>query len=193
MEQSGLILPIGEWVLRTACAAAVSWAEPHRIAVNLSLVQLGHVDLPRLAQQMLLVTRLSPARLELEITETAMIADPVRTIHILRQLKAIGVSVAMDDFGTGYSSLCSFPFDKIKPDRSFMAELNGAPQSAAIICAVLTLGESFDIPVVAEGVETPEQLAFLREQGCDEAQGYLLGCPRPLPVRVQDAPERLAG
>ena len=195
-EQSGLILPIGEWVLRTACATAASWAEPHRIAVNLSPVQLGHVDLPRLVQQVLLDTGLSPARLELEITETAMIADPVRTIHILRQLKAIGVSVAMDDFGTGYSSLStlrSFPFDKIKLDRSFMAELNGAPQSAAIIRAVLTLGESLHIPVLAEGVETVEQLHFLREQGCDEAQGYLLGRPGPLPARVQDAPERLAG
>ncbi|KZE12048.1 bifunctional diguanylate cyclase/phosphodiesterase [Sphingomonas hankookensis] len=195
-EQSGLILAIGEWVLRTACATAASWAEPHRIAVNLSPVQLGHVDLPRLVQQVLLDTGLSPARLELEITETAMIADPVRTIHILRQLKAIGVSVAMDDFGTGYSSLStlrSFPFDKIKLDRSFMAELNGAPQSAAIVRAVLTLGESLDIPVLAEGVETPEQLAFLREQGCDEAQGYLLGRPGPLPVRGRDGPERLAG
>ncbi len=195
-EQSGLILAIGEWVLRTACAAAASWAEPHRIAVNLSPVQLGHVDLPRLVQQVLLDTGLSPARLELEITETAMIADPVRTTHILRQLKAIGVSVAMDDFGTGYSSLStlrSFPFDKIKLDRSFMAELNGAPQSAAIIRAVLRLGESLNIPVLAEGVETPDQLAFLREQGCDEAQGYLLGRPGPLPMRGRDDAVRLAG
>ncbi|MGT2516856.1 EAL domain-containing protein (plasmid) [Sphingomonas panni] len=162
-EQSGLILPIGEWVLRTACAAAASWAEPYRIAVNLSPVQLGHVDLPRLVQQVLLDTGLSPARLELEITETAMITDPVRTIHILRQLKAIGVSVAMDDFGTGYSSLStlrSFPFDKIKLDRSFMAELNGAPQSAAIIRAVLTLGESLHIPVLAEGWRRPNSWPF---------------------------------
>ncbi|WCP73992.1 bifunctional diguanylate cyclase/phosphodiesterase [Sphingomonas hankookensis] len=195
-EQSGLILPIGEWVLRTACTTAASWAEPHRIAVNLSPVQLGHVDLPRLVQQVLLDTGLSPARLELEITETAMITDPVRTIHVLRQLKAIGVTVAMDDFGTGYSSLStlrSFPFDKIKLDRSFMAELNGAPQSAAIIRAVLTLGESLDIPVLAEGVETVEQLAFLREQGCDEAQGYLLGRPGPLPARGRAEAARLAG
>ncbi|WP_294327986.1 bifunctional diguanylate cyclase/phosphodiesterase [uncultured Sphingomonas sp.] len=194
-EQSGLILPIGEWVLRTACATAARWREPYRIAVNLSPVQLGHVDLPRLVQQVLLDTGLSPARLELEITETAMITDPVRTIHVLRQLKAIGVSVAMDDFGTGYSSLStlrSFPFDKIKLDRSFMAELNGAPQSAAIIRAVLTLGESLNIPVLAEGVETVEQLAFLREQGCDEAQGYLLGRPGPLPARGREE-ARLAG
>ncbi|MGN5376512.1 bifunctional diguanylate cyclase/phosphodiesterase [Sphingomonas hankookensis] len=188
-EQSGLILTIGEWVLRTACATAAAWPVPHRIAVNLSPVQLGHVDLPRLVQQVLLETGLPPARLELEITETAMITDPVRTIHVLRQLKAIGVSIAMDDFGTGYSSLStlrSFPFDKIKLDRSFMSELNGGPQSAAIIRAVLALGESLDIPVLAEGVETPGQLDFLREQGCDEAQGYLLGRPGPLPARTAE-------
>ncbi len=193
-EQSGLILTIGEWVLRTACATAAGWRVPHRIAVNLSPVQLGHVDLPRLVQQVLLETGLSPSRLELEITETAMITDPVRTIHVLRQLKAIGVSIAMDDFGTGYSSLStlrSFPFDKIKLDRSFMAELNGGPQSAAIIRAVLALGESLDIPVLAEGVETPDQLDFLREQGCDEAQGFLLGRPGPLPAR--EIGMRLAG
>lgn len=194
-EQSGLILPIGEWVLRTACREAAGWAEPHRIAVNLSPVQLGHVDLPRLVQQVLLDTGLSPARLELEITETAMIVDPVRTLHVLRQLKVIGVSVAMDDFGTGYSSLStlrSFPFDKIKLDRSFMVELD-RPQSAAILRAVLTLGESLNIPVLAEGVETVEQLAFLREQGCDEAQGYLLGRPGPLPARGRGDAVRLAG
>lgn len=182
-EQSGLILPIGEWVLRTACREAAAWAEPFKIAVNLSPVQLGHVDLPRLVHEILLETGLSPSRLELEITETAMITDPARTTHILRQLKAIGVSVAMDDFGTGYSSLStlrSFPFDKIKLDKSFMLELNGGPQSAAIIKAVLALGKSLSIPVLAEGVEKPSQLDFLREQGCDEAQGYLLGRPAPI-------------
>ncbi len=181
-EHSGLILPIGEWVLRTACAEAATWPEPHKIAVNLSPIQLGHVDLPRLVHQILLDTGLAASRLELEITETAMIVDPARTTHILRQLKALGVSVAMDDFGTGYSSLStlrSFPFDKIKLDKSFMVELDGGPQSAAIIRAVLALGESLSIPVLAEGVETCEQLVFLRAQGCDEAQGYLLGRPGP--------------
>ena len=109
-----------------------------------------------------------------------MIADMERTTHILRQLKLLGVSVAMDDFGTGYSSLSTlraFPFDKIKLDRSFMSELEGSQQSKAIIRAVLALGESLDIPVLAEGVETRTQLEFLRAQGCDEVQGYLLGRP----------------
>jgi EAL domain-containing protein (putative c-di-GMP-specific phosphodiesterase class I) len=182
-EETGLILPIGEWVLRQACRQAAAWAEPHRIAVNLSPVQLSHVDLPRLVHQILLETGLAPSRLELEITETAMITDMERTTHVLRQLKALGVSIAMDDFGTGYSSLSTlkaFPFDKIKLDRSFMTELDGeAPQSRAIIRAVLTIGESLSIPVLAEGVETAEQLAFLRAQGCNEVQGYLLGRPQP--------------
>ena len=110
-----------------------------------------------------------------------MIADLDRTTHVLRQLKLLGVSVAMDDFGTGYSSLSTlraFPFDKIKLDRSFMSELSDSPQSQAIIRAVLALGESLEIPVLAEGVETHEQLSFLRNQGCDEVQGYLLGRPQ---------------
>ena len=182
-EETGLILPIGEWVLRQACRQAAAWDEPHKIAVNLSPVQLSHVDLPRLVQQVLKETGLDATRLELEITETAMISDMERTTHVLRQLKALGVTIAMDDFGTGYSSLSTlraFPFDKIKLDRSFMTELDGdEPQSQAIIRAVLTIGESLSIPVLAEGVETAEQLAFLRAQGCDEVQGYLLGRPQP--------------
>ena len=182
-EETGLILPIGEWVLRQACRQAAAWPEPHKIAVNLSPVQLGHVDLPRLVQQVLQETGLDARRLELEITETAMISDMERTTHVLRQLKALGVTIAMDDFGTGYSSLSTlraFPFDKIKLDRSFMTELDGdEPQSQAIIRAVLTIGESLSIPVLAEGVETAEQLAFLRAQGCNEVQGYLLGRPQP--------------
>ena len=179
-EQTGLILPIGEWVLRRACQEAAAWPLPWKIAVNLSPVQLGHVDLPRLVHQILIETGLAPTRLELEITESAMITDPERTTHVLRQLKALGVSIAMDDFGTGYSSLStlrSFPFDKIKLDRSFMTELDIAPQSAAIIRAVLALGESLAIPILAEGVETSSQLEFLRAEGCNEAQGYLLGRP----------------
>ena len=140
--------------------------------------------------QVLVETGLSPARLELEITETAMITDLERTTHILRQLKLLGVSIAMDDFGTGYSSLSTlraFPFDKIKLDRSFMSQLDG-PQSAAIVRAVLALGESLEIPVLAEGVETLAQLTFLRDQGCDEVQGYLLGRPKPIAdSHIQDA------
>lgn len=181
-EEAGLILPIGEWVLREACAIAATWTVPHRIAVNLSGVQLMQVGLPALIHQILIDTGLPPSRLELEITETAVIRDPVRALHSLRQIKALGITIAMDDFGTGHSSLStlrSFPFDKIKLDKSFMDELEHDTQTRAIIRAVLALGDSLDIAILAEGVETAQQLAFLKDQGCDEAQGYLLGRPAP--------------
>jgi diguanylate cyclase len=195
-EENGLILPIGEWVLRTACAAAAAWDVPHKIAVNLSAVQLGQIDLPRIVHQTLLETGLSPSRLELEITETALILDPERTTHVLRQIKGLGVSIAMDDFGVGYSSLSTlraFPFDKIKLDKSFIDELEKSPQARAIIRAVLALGESLNIPVLAEGVETLQQLTFLRDQGCDEVQGYYLGRPSEKLTALAPVPYAKAG
>jgi diguanylate cyclase (GGDEF)-like protein len=181
-EESGAIIEIGEWVLREACRRAASWKEPHKIAVNLSAIQLRQQELPQLIHQILIETGLPPARLELEITESMIIADKVRALHSLRQIKALGVTVALDDFGTGYSSLDtlrSFPFDKIKLDRLFMNEVESNPQSKAIIRAVLALGKSLDVPILAEGVETQDQLEILRREGCDEAQGYLLGRPQP--------------
>ncbi len=195
-EENGTILAIGEWVLREACKQAASWEKPYKIAVNLSPVQFVHAELPRLIHQILLETGLSSTRLELEITESAIIADKVRTLHTLRQIRALGVTIALDDFGTGYSSLDtlrSFPFDKIKLDRSFMTEVERNPQSKAIIRAVLALGKSLRIPILAEGVETKDQLAILRHEGCDEAQGYLLGRPKPCnqifgPIAGSDAP-----
>lgn len=182
-EETGAILAIDEWVLRNACREAASWPVPHRIAVNLSAVQVTQLDLPRKVHEILLETGMSPSRLELELTESSIIMDKDRTLHVLRQLKALGVTIAMDDFGTGYSSLSTlraFPFDKIKLDRSFMGEVEHDPQAKAVVRAVLTLGRSLQVPVLAEGVETAEQLAILREEGCDEAQGYLLGRPRPV-------------
>lgn len=181
-EENGSILEIGAWVLREACKRAASWTAPHKIAVNLSPVQFADAELPRLVHQILMETGLPPARLELEITESTIIADKTRALHILRQIRALGVTIALDDFGTGYSSLDtlrSFPFDKIKLDRLFMNEVEHSPQSKAIVRAVLALGKSLDVPVLAEGVETASQLSILRSEGCDEAQGYLLG--RPLP------------
>ena len=128
---------------------------------------------------------LSPSRLELEITETAIISDKSRALHILRRIRALGVSIAIDDFGAGYSSLetlRTFPFNKIKLDRTFAQGLERDLQAKAIVRAVLALGKSLEIPVLAEGVETDEQLSILRQEGCDEAQGFLLGTPAPMGV-----------
>jgi EAL domain-containing protein (putative c-di-GMP-specific phosphodiesterase class I) len=182
-EQTGEILRIGEWVLRAACREAASWTSQDKVAVNLSPVQLLQPDLPEMVTSILLETGLAPRRLELEITETALITEKARALHSLRRIKALGVSVAMDDFGTGYSSLDtlhSFPFDKIKIDKSFLLQSGESPQAQAIIRAVLALGRSLGIPVLAEGVETLDQLKLLVDEGCDEAQGYLFGRPSPM-------------
>ena len=182
-EESGLILPIGEWVLREACREAASWPRPLNIAVNLSAIQFRHGDLAALVHAVLFETGLAASRLELEITESVLIDDFARAIAILRRIKALGVRIAMDDFGTGYSSLSnlqSFAFDKIKIDRSFISNLEINPQSATIVRAVIGLGRGLDVPVVAEGVETTEQLAFLSSEDCSEVQGFLLGKPLPI-------------
>jgi predicted signal transduction protein with EAL and GGDEF domain len=182
-EESGLIIAIGEWTLREACREAASWPRSLQIAVNLSPVQFRHGDLVGLVHSVLLESGLSPSRLELEITEGVLIDDFARAVSILRRLKALGVRIAMDDFGSGYSSLSylqSFPFDKIKIDRTFIANLERSPQSAAIIRAVIGLGHGLAMPVLAEGVETKDQLAFLSREACSEIQGYLIGHPCPI-------------
>jgi diguanylate cyclase (GGDEF)-like protein len=182
-EESGLIIQLGERVLREACSEAASWDRPLQIAVNLSPVQVKHGDLPALVHTVLLESGLAPQRLELEITEGVLIDDFTRAISVLRRLKALGVKIAMDDFGTGYSSLSylqSFPFDKIKIDQSFVARLDENPHSPAIIRAVIGLARGLALPVSAEGVETNEQLAFLQQEACDEIQGYLIGRPESI-------------
>lgn len=182
-EENGMILEIGEWVLRTACSEAAAWDPPYKVAINVSAVQFVHADLPRLVMETMVETGLSPDRLELELTESTIFADRERALHMLRHIKALGVSVALDDFGTGYSSLDtlrSFPFDRIKIDRSFFGATTANPQTTAIIRAVLALGKSFGIPVPAEGIETYDQLSMLNDEGCDEAQGFLLGHPTTL-------------
>jgi EAL domain-containing protein (putative c-di-GMP-specific phosphodiesterase class I) len=182
-EENGLILEIGEWGLRKACQEAASWAAPLRIAVNLSPVQFRHGDLPGMVHAALLESGLSPDRLEIEITEGVLLGDSSRALSILRRLKALGVRISMDDFGTGYSSLSylqSFPFDKIKIDRAFISNLEGNNQSAAIVTAMIGLARGLGLPVLAEGVETEKQLAFLANEYCDEVQGYLIGKPRPI-------------
>ena len=182
-EENGLIGAIDEWVLREACREAASWPNPLSIAVNLSPVDFRRGDVPAMILSILLETGLNPQRLEIEITEGVLIEDFARATSILRKIKNLGVHVAMDDFGTGYSSLSylqSFPFDKIKIDQAFIAKLGTNTQSAAIVQAILGLGRSLKLPVIAEGVETSAQLAFLAEEGCNEVQGYLIGRPHPI-------------
>lgn len=179
-EESGAILQIGEWVLREACREAATWPNPLKIAVNVSGVQLHAPHFAQLVHEVLFQTGLKPERLEIEITETALIRDPGRAQSTLRQLKALGVRIAMDDFGTGYSSLSNlraYPFDKIKIDSSFIRAVDGNEQAAAIVRSVLGLGRGLGLPVLAEGVETQAELSFLVEENCHAAQGYLMGRP----------------
>jgi predicted signal transduction protein with EAL and GGDEF domain len=182
-EESGLIASIGEWALHQACREAASWPLPKTVAVNLSPKQFLKEGLPQFVHVVLLETGLAPHRLELEITESVLIDDFSRVSSILRQLKALGVRVAMDDFGTGYSSLSylhSFPFDKIKIDASFVSSLHANSSSEPVIRAIIGLGRGLGVPLIAEGVETEEQLKFLRSAGCIEAQGFLIGPPQPI-------------
>ena len=182
-EAGGMILAIGEWVLREACREAASWPRSLQIAVNLSPVQFRHGDLAGLVHSILLETGLSPRRLELEITEGTLIGDFSRAVSILRRLKGMGVRIALDDFGTGYSSLSylqSFPFDIIKIDRAFISKVDRNAQSAAIVRAVIGLARGLSIRVVAEGVETQGELDFLARESCSDVQGFLIGRPGPI-------------
>lgn len=182
-EDSGSIAQIGEWVLSTACEEAATWKNPLMVAVNVSAVQLHNPDFSRKVHEVLLRTGLAAGRLELEITETALVKDMPRALATLRQIKALGVRVAMDDFGTGYSSLSNlraFPFDKIKIDGSFIKSVDRNGQVATIVRAVLGLGRGLGLPVLAEGVETLDELRFLDAEDCDIGQGYFLGRPGPI-------------
>jgi diguanylate cyclase (GGDEF)-like protein/PAS domain S-box-containing protein len=182
-EDSGLIFALDAWVLREACGQAAAWPTPLQIAVNLSPLQFRRGDLVGLVRSTLADTALGANRLELEITESVLIDDFERASAILGGLKSLGVRIALDDFGTGFSSLSylqSFPFDKIKIDRSFVSNLPSNVQSASIVRSIIALGHGFKVPILAEGVETEEQFAFLAAEACDEAQGYLLGRPAPL-------------
>lgn len=181
-EETGMIVPIGEWVLKQACLQATSWSEPIKIAVNLSPIQFKCQNLVASVVDALDESGLEPPRLELEITESAMLEDTEHTINVLREFHELGVRVSLDDFGTGYSSLSylrRFPFDKIKIDQSFIYGLGNADDALAIVRAVTGLSNSLGIVTTAEGVETVEQLSTLCTEGCTEAQGYLISPPRP--------------
>jgi diguanylate cyclase (GGDEF)-like protein len=181
-EEIGLIVPIGEWVLKRACAEAVTWPGAPKVAVNLSPAQFANRGLVDAVAAALRGSGLDPARLELEITETVMLEGTEATLATLHQLKALGVSIAMDDFGTGYSSLSylqRFPFDKVKIDRSFIRNLDQSRQSNAIVRAVTGMCIGLDMTTTAEGVETEAQFEALLREGCREAQGYLFSRPCP--------------
>ena len=179
-EETGAIIAMGEWALRTACRDAAEGRIPGTVAVNLSPMQFGRETLAETIHQILLDTGLSPRRLEVEVTESTVMSDQTQALRTLRRLKAMGISVAMDDFGTGYSSLSTlhaFPFDNIKLDQSFVQRLPHDAAAAAIVRTVLALGRSLGRPVLAEGIETEAQWRFLADEGCDLGQGYLLARP----------------
>jgi diguanylate cyclase (GGDEF)-like protein len=181
-EETGLIVPLGEFALRRACADATGWPPHLKVAVNLSPLQFGGAGPLAAVERALAESGLPPHRLEVEITETAMLADTELVIGTLRRLKALGVRIAMDDFGTGYSSLNylrKFPFDRVKIDRSFISALDD-PTGGAIVRAVTALCQTLGMETTAEGVESVEQLMALTGGGCDEAQGFLFSRPRPV-------------
>jgi diguanylate cyclase (GGDEF)-like protein len=190
-EDMGLITPLGEWVLRQACAEAAGWPDDVKVAVNLSPAQFKSKTLALAVTSALAASELSPSRLELEITESVLLQDNETVRGVLHQLRELGVRISMDDFGTGYSSLSylrSFPFDKIKIDQSFVRDMCNHDDSIAIVRAVAGLGKNLGMSTTAEGVETDEQLGRLREEGCTEVQGYLFS--RPLPA--SEVPRLLA-
>jgi len=181
-EETGLIVPIGEWVIRRACKDAKMWPSDLNVAVNVSPVQFRNKSLAMTVTSAVASSGLLPSRLELEITETVLMHDTRETMATLHQLQELGVRISMDDFGTGYSSLSylrSFPFDKIKIDQSFVRDLLDKPDAIGIIRAITSLGRSMGVTTTAEGVETQEQLDQMREEGCTEVQGYFYSRPVP--------------
>jgi diguanylate cyclase (GGDEF)-like protein len=182
-EETGLIIPLGQWILQQACADALSWQRHVRLAINLSPVQFRSPDLVQTVFSALAANHLEPGRLELEITEAVLLQDNEAVLEKLHQLRSYGVRISMDDFGTGYSSLSylrSFPFDKIKIDQSFVRGLGTREDSLAIVRAVIGLGQNLAMTTTAEGVETEDQLRVLREEHCDEVQGFLFSPAVPL-------------
>jgi EAL domain-containing protein (putative c-di-GMP-specific phosphodiesterase class I) len=181
-EETGLIVPMGEWMIRTALAEAARWTEPHTIAINLSPIQLRSPNLIPTLVNALAGTGVDPGRVELEITESVLLHNSDANIEILNRLHAMGLKISLDDFGTGYASLnylLTFPFDKIKIDRSFVNDIENREESRAIVGAVISLANQLGMCTLAEGVEHETQLSKLREQGCEMVQGWLFGKAMP--------------
>jgi EAL domain-containing protein (putative c-di-GMP-specific phosphodiesterase class I) len=190
-EDSGLILALGEWALRQACSAAAQWSSDLKVSVNLSPVQFSAPNLPDVIERILAESGLPAHRLELEITERILMDRTAQTLAMLRRLKDLGVRIALDDFGTGYSSLSylrSFPFDKIKVDRTFISDCRMGTEHVVIVQAVVSIARALGMATTAEGVETVAQQEFLTALGCDEAQGYLFSPAVP----IDQVPELVA-
>jgi len=182
-EEIGLIVPLGEWVLRKACLDAASWPDDIKVAVNLSPIQVTNQNLVQIVVSALAAAVLPARRLEIEITESVLMHNTETNTATLHRLRELGVRISMDDFGTGYSSLSylrKFPFDKIKIDRSFISGLPDDNESIAIVRAVAGLAANLNMTATAEGVETAEQLETIRALGCVEMQGFLFSHPVPL-------------
>jgi EAL domain-containing protein (putative c-di-GMP-specific phosphodiesterase class I) len=191
-EETGLIVPIGDWVLQQACRQMRIWLDqgmtPVRVAVNLSAKQFRHADLTAVVKAALDDARLEPGYIELELTESAVMHNPEQSAATLQKLSAMGVHISIDDFGTGYSSLSylrRFPLDKLKIDRSFIRDLMSNPDDGSIVRAIISLAHSLRLRVVAEGVETIEQLNLLRDLGCDQYQGFYCSPAVPADSFVQ--------
>jgi predicted signal transduction protein with EAL and GGDEF domain len=196
-EESGLIVPIGAWVIDQACQEAAGWPATHRVSVNISPVQFRSRVLPEVILTALSRSGLAPSRLEVEVTEAVLIDDANAALDILRQIRGLGVRIALDDFGTGYSSLSylrRFPFDKIKIDRSFVQELHTRHDSQVIVRAIRDMAQGLGMTVTAEGVETVEQAERLRRTGCEELQGFLYSRPKPAgELFLREDGKRLSG
>lgn len=191
-EKSGLIVPIGNWVINEACRQMKVWVEQGHsdwsVAVNLSAVQLEHISLVDVVRTVLETHELSPTHLVLEVTESTAMHDAEASLKVLNKLSALGLSISIDDFGTGYSSLLylkHLPANELKIDRGFITELAQGNDDEAIIQAIIALGKTLGMKIVAEGVETPEQQELLTRQGCDTLQGYLLGRPGPADAQTK--------
>ena len=191
-EDTGLIIPLGEWIIRQAIHEAASWEEPHTIAINLSPIQMRNPNLINVLTSAIATAQIEPQRVEIEITESALMHDSEANVQMLYRLRQMGLRIALDDFGTGYSSLNylrAFPFDKIKIDRCFVSELLDRPDCQAIVRSIISLADELGMETIAEGVETAEQLEWLTRHGCSEAQGYLIS--RPIESKLAAEPSSM--